>query len=200
MSTASRKEMTRLLDRVSKGDEAAANVLMPLVYDELRALAQSYLMRERVGHTLEATALVNEAYLRLVDQKDADWQDRTHFFCMAAEMIRRILVDHARARAAMKRGGGRQRLTLSEGMELAQHADDEGIDILALEEAMNELAKHNKRQARVVELRFFGGLNVEETAAVLNISERTVKADWRFARAWLRRVISPDASRSENDA
>lgn len=194
MSTVSRKEMTRLLDRVTQGDAAAADVLMPLVYDELRALAQSFLMRERAGHTLEATALVNEAYLRLVDQNNADWQDRTHFFCMAAEMIRRILVDHARARATAKRGGGRQRLTLSEGVELVPDEDEDGIDILALEEAMNKLTEHNERQARVVELRFFGGLTVEETASVLNVSERTVKADWRFARAWLRRVINPDAA------
>lgn len=194
MSTVSRKEMTRLLDRVTQGDAAAADVLMPLVYDELRALAQSFLMRERAGHTLEATALVNEAYLRLVDQNNADWQDRTHFFCMAAEMIRRILVDHARARATAKRGGGRQRLTLSEGVELVPDENEDGIDILALEEAMNKLTEHNERQARVVELRFFGGLTVEETASVLNVSERTVKADWRFARAWLRRVINPDAA------
>lgn len=193
MSTVSRKEMTRLLDRVTRGDAAAADALMPLVYNELRALAQSYLLRERADHTLEATALVHEAYIRLVDQRQADWQDRTHFFCMAAEMIRRILVDHARGRAAAKRGGGRRRLTLSEGVDLADN-DEEGIDLLALEDAMNELAKHNKRQARVVELRFFGGLSVEETAVALKVSERTVKADWRFARAWLRRAIGTDTA------
>jgi RNA polymerase sigma-70 factor, ECF subfamily len=188
LSTASRKQTTELLDQARRGDRAAADVLMPLVYNELRALAQSYLANERAGHTMQATALVNEAYLRMVDQTRVDWQDRTHFFCIAAEMIRRILVDHARARSAIKRGGGRNRVTLSEGAELLDD-HEEGIDLIALDTAMNELARHNERQARVVELRFFGGMTVEQTAAALNVSERTVKADWRFARAWLHRAI-----------
>jgi len=155
---------------------------MPLVYEELRALAESYLKRERPGHTLQATALVHEAYMRLVKQEDVDWQNRAHFFAVAAQAIRRILVDHARGHQSAKRGGDRKRVQLEQDLALSEP----DFDLLALDEALQELAGLNERQARIVELRFFGGLSLKEVAEYLGFSSRTIDGDWHMARAWLR--------------
>jgi RNA polymerase sigma factor (TIGR02999 family) len=179
-------DVTRILQRASCGDDSAVRKLMPLVYDELRALAESYLQRERPDHTLQATALVHEAYMRLIRQEEVEWQNRAHFFGVAAQAIRRILVDHARGHLRAKRGGQRHRVKLEEDVALARHGD---LDLLALDEALEKLAEFNTRAARVVELRFFGGLSREETADYLGISLRTVGDDWRLARAWLRREL-----------
>lgn len=181
-------QTTELLLAVARGGRSAANALLPLVYDELRGLAEHYMRRERPGHTLQPTALVNEAYLRLIDQSRVDWKSRAHFFGVAAEMIRRILVDHARKRAAIKRGGGAAKATSSEA--LADVGSDR-VDLLALDEALEKLRELDERRSQVVELRFFGGLSVEETAHVLGVSPRTVKGDWHLARAWLRNHLSP---------
>jgi RNA polymerase sigma factor (TIGR02999 family) len=174
---------TQLLIEAGRGDGRAADALMPLVYDQLRALASHAMRREQAGHTLQPTAIAHEAYMRLVDQHRVDWQGRAHFFAVAAEMVRRILVDHARRRGRLKRGGNAQREPLSVAMNGAAGAD---ADLLDLDAALEELAALDARQARVVELRFFGGLTVEETAHVLEVSPRTVKGDWTVARAWLR--------------
>ncbi len=165
----------------------AMDELMPLVYDELRRLAQSYLRNERPGHTLQGTALVHEAYLRLIDQKQVQWQNRTHFFALAAQMIRRILVDHARAHKAGKRGAGAPKLSLDEVMGVAGTRD---LDLVALDDALAELAKIDPDQCRIVELRFFGGLSIEETADVVGVSTATVNREWSAARAWLFREMS----------
>jgi RNA polymerase sigma factor (TIGR02999 family) len=180
--------VTQLLVEWGEGDEAALDKLMPLVYAELRRLANNYLRRERVNHTLQPTALVNEAYLRLIDQKNARWQNRAQFFGVAAQLMRRILVDHARLHNAAKRGGSQQhRLSLTD----ADHfVDKPEIDLLALHEALNELATIDPQQGRIVELRFFGGLSIEETAEVLGIGHATVERDWKMARAWLRRALA----------
>ncbi|HEX7728662.1 MAG TPA: sigma-70 family RNA polymerase sigma factor [Terracidiphilus sp.] len=175
---------TALLVRWKNGDRNALNQLLPLVYDELRRLARSYLRRERSQHTLQSTALVHEAYLRLVDQ-NVDWQSRAHFFGIAAQMMRRILVDHARARHAAKRGDG-LKVTLDEGMALAEA---QSLDVLALDRALNELAKVDEQQGKVVELRYFAGLSIEETAEAMSISAATVKREWTMAKAWLARAI-----------
>jgi RNA polymerase sigma factor (TIGR02999 family) len=175
---------TRLLLRWNGGDRNALDELLPLVYDELRRLANSYLRRERVQHTLQSTALVHEAYLRLVDQSVA-WQNRAHFFGIAAQMMRRILVDHARARQAAKRGDGLQ-VTLDEGMAIAEARN---LDILALDRALQSLSQLDEQQGKVVELRFFAGLSIEETAEVLSISTATVKREWVMAKAWLAREM-----------
>ena len=180
--------VTQLLIDWSNGDQAALDRLMPVVYDELRRLASNYLRRERAGHTLQPTALVNEAYLRLVDQRKARWQNRAQFFGVAAQLMRRILVDHARVRQAQKRGGSdQQQLSLSQADRIAAHAE---VDLLALHEALNQLAVIDPQQARVVELKFFGGLTIEETAEVIGISHATVERDWTMARAWLRRELA----------
>lgn len=196
MSASQSPDVTRWLDDLGRGDVSVVNRLMAVVYEELRPLAQACLQRERPDHTLEATALVHEAYLRLVDQSRVEWQGRAHFFAIAAEVIRRVLVDHARSRQALKRGGGAHRLTLSESAILVD--EPLGVELLTLDEALHNLAKLNRRQSRVVELRFFGGLSVEETAMVLKVSSRTVKDDWRFARAWLRRAIGGDNNGSRD--
>jgi RNA polymerase sigma-70 factor (ECF subfamily) len=160
---------------------------MPLVYGELRRLAGNYLRRERQGHSLQPTALVNEAYLRLVDQKNARWQNREQFLGIAAQLMRRVLVDHARLRQAEKRGGAnQQRLSMTSAERLAEQPE---VDLLALHEALNELATMDPQQSRIVELRFFGGLSIDETASVLDISHATVERDWKMARAWLRRQL-----------
>lgn len=159
---------------------------MPLVYDELRRLANHYLRQERSDHTLQPTALVHEAYLKLIDQSRVDWQNRAHFFGVAAQSMRRILVDHARSHRASKRGGVQQKLALDEAVDYSQPRD---IDLLALDDALNLLAKLDERQSQVVELRFFGGLTIEETAAALGVSPATVKVDWSMAKAWLHREI-----------
>lgn len=168
------------------GDQAALDKLMPLVYDELRRLANNYLRREAAGHTLQPTALVNEAYLRLVGQK-TNWQNRAHFFAISAKLMRRILVDHARQRQAVKRGGSeQQRISITSAETIMKQP---AIDLLALNEALDELARMDPQQGRIVELKFFGGLSIEETAEVLGISHATVERDWKVARAWLRRQL-----------
>ncbi len=179
--------VTELLVAWGRGDEGALAVLTPLVHQELHRLAARYMAGERPGHVLQATALVNEAYLRLVDSKGVRWQNRAHFFAMAARIMRRILVDHARARARVKRGGAPLHVSLSEAEQLPL---DTSSDLVALDEALSTLEGLHARQSRVVELRFFGGLDLEETAHVLNVSVGTVRRDWSLARAWLYRELS----------
>jgi len=179
--------VTQLLVDWSKGDQKALDKLMPLVYSELRRLASNYLRRERQGHTLQPTALVNEAYLKLIDQRNAKWQNRAQFFGVSAQLMRRILVDHARAHQAGKRGGSdQQRLSITSAERFVQKPE---IDLLALHEALEELATLDSQQERIVELRFFGGLSIEETAEVLGVGHATVERDWKMARAWLRRAL-----------
>jgi RNA polymerase sigma-70 factor (ECF subfamily) len=187
MTSHDEKDVTRLLKAWSGGDQAALDALMPVVYAEVRRLAQSYLRRERPDHTLQPTALVNEAYLRLVDQRDVAWNSRSHFFGIAAQIMRRILVDHARARRANKRGSGLVPVVFDEALEVAQAQD---LDVVALDDALKTLAELDARQARVVELRFFGGLSIEETAEVMALSPATVKREWTAARLWLKRELS----------
>lgn len=180
--------VTQLLVRWGDGDQAALDELMPLVQRELHRLAKNYLRRERVNHTLQPTALVNEAYLKLVDQNNARWQNRAQFFGVAAQLMRRILVDHARSHQAQKRGGSdQQRLSLT---NVESATDGPNLDLLALHEALNELAEIDPQQSRIVELKFFGGLSIEETSEVLGIGHATVERDWKMARAWLRRKLS----------
>ena len=176
-------EITRWLHEWSSGKENALDVLIPVVYAELHRQASNYLRRERVGHTLQATALINEAYLKLIDQRDVNWQNRAHFFGIAAQAMRRILVDHARARHRNKRGGDAENLPL-EAADFATSGDG-SVDLIELDEALTRLALLDERQARIVELRFFSWLNVEETAEALGISKATVKNEWRTAKAWL---------------
>ena len=168
------------------GNREAFDKLVPIVYDELRRQAARYLKHERQGHTLQTTALVHEAYVRLIDQVGVRWQNRAHFYAIAAELMRRILVDHARKRNAAKRGGDAVKVTLNEDLKASAEPN---VDLIAVDEALTKLATLDRQQARVVELRFFGGLNVEETAEVLGISDRTVKRDWSVARAWIRREL-----------
>ncbi len=182
-------EVTRLLLDVGRGDDSAASRLLPLVYDELHALAEAYLRRERPGHTLQPTALVNEAYLRLVDRDDVGEGDRERFLRIAAQAMRRVLVDHARGRQAAKRGGGSggwERVTLDEAVA---PSGCETVDLVALNDAMDRLAEKKARLSEVVELRFFGGLSIDETARVLGVSDTTVDNDWFVARAWLAREL-----------
>ncbi len=179
--------VTQLLHDWSDGDREALDKLIPVVYEELRRQAARYLQRERPGHTLQTTALIHEAYLRLIDQKNVQWQNRAHFFGIAAQMMRRILVDHARGRQAAKRGGSDIKLPLEEGMIVSEGKE---VDLVALDEALDRLTVIDPQQSRVVELRFFSGLSVEETAEVLGVSPRTVKRDWNVAKAWMRREIS----------
>lgn len=178
---------TAILCELAAGDDRAADRLLPLIYDELRGLAADYLRNERPNHTLQPTALVHEVYLRLIDQEQTDWKNRAHFFALAAEMIRRVLVDHARAKQAAKRGGDRERVSLEDADQRVEHQ----VDLLTLDELLEELDTLSERQRRVVELRFFGGLTVKDTAHVLGISTPTVKADWRLARAWLGTRLKP---------
>lgn len=174
--------VTNLLKAWQEGDRSALDRLMPLVHSELRRIAGRAMRRERPNHSLQPTALVNEAYLRLVDQKSAQWRDRAHFLAIAAEMMRRVLVDHARGRRAEKRGGGTQKITLDTG---ADRAPERELDVARLDDALQALATFDPQQARVVELRYFGGLTIAETAEVMGISPATVKRDWTTARAWL---------------
>ncbi|MBL8294014.1 MAG: sigma-70 family RNA polymerase sigma factor [Bryobacterales bacterium] len=180
-------DVTQLLVDYSNGKREALDVLTPLVYGELRNLAARYLRRERSDHTLQSTALVHEAYLRLIDQNQVRWQNRAHFFGVAAQMIRRILVDHARTKHAQKRGGNAQKLSLDEAIGLPEQRD---LDIIALDDALKLLAELDAQQSKVIELRFFGGLSIEETAEALGISPATVKREWVTARAWLLRQLS----------
>ena len=175
-------DVTGLLADLSAGNDRALDELLPIVYGELRRQAARHLRRERGGHTLQPTALVNEAFLRLVEQRDVQWQNRAHFFAIAAQAMRRILVDHARAHRRLKRGGDQARVTLDVAVIAAE---SRAIDLQALDEALERLAALDERQARVVELRFFGGLSVPETAEVLQISAATVKREWSMAKAWL---------------
>lgn len=175
-------QITELLAEWSGGNQAALDELYPLVYDELHRLARRYMSRERKGHTLQTTALINEAYVRLVDQRNVQWANRSHFFAISAQIMRRILIDHARRHAYAKRGGGAQQVSLDETAALAL---DDLSELLRLDEALKSLAELDLRRSRVVELRYFGGLNNEEIAGVLNISENTVIRDWNMARAWL---------------
>ena len=180
-------DVTRLLRLWSAGDQQALNDLMPAVYTEVRKLARSYLRRERPDHTLQPTALVNEAYMRLIDQRQVQWNNRAHFFGIAAQMMRRVLVDHARSRKADKRGSGEVPVVLDEALEIAAKAQN--LDVVAVDEALEALAALDERQARIVELRFFGGLSIEETAEVIQLSPATVKREWAAARLWLRREL-----------
>jgi len=180
-------DLTALLHAWRKGDEAARDRLMGLVYDELRRLAAGYLRRERTGHTLQPTALVHEAYLQLIDQSQVSWESRAHFFGAAARLMRRILVDYARAHNAEKRGGGEERLELNEAIGVPAQKD---VNLLALDDALSELARIDPQQSQIVELRYFGGLSIDETATVLSISPATVKREWSMAKVWLYRQIS----------
>ena len=188
MTPPSAEDVTRCLGRLSDGHSSAAAELMPLVYEELRNLAAAHLARERPDHTLQPTALVNEAYLKLVKQTEAQWKGRAHFFAVAAQAIRRILIDHARKHRAAKRGAARQ-VTLADSFESFGAPE---IELIALNDALERLAEVDERQGRVVELRFFGGMSVANVAQVLGVSEGTVKGDWRFARAWLQRELGSE--------
>jgi len=175
-------EITRILKSWSGGNREAVDDLMPLVYDELHKVAAQYLRRQRPDHTLQPTALVNEAYLKLIDITGVNWQDRAHFFAFASQTMRHILVDYARAQAREKRGGAARKLSLDEAVSYSTETE---VDLLSLDEALRELAALDDQQGKIVELRFFGGLTIEETAVVLRISPATVKREWRIAKAWL---------------
>jgi RNA polymerase sigma factor (TIGR02999 family) len=181
------QEVTQLLRDWRGGDTTAFDQLMPLVYAELRQIAQRYMNRERASHTLQTTALVNEAYLRLLDQQAVPWQNRAHFFAVAAQIMRHLLVDHARARGFAKRGGQAQQIELSDDCAVSAAP---AVELLALDEALHKLHTHDPRKARIVELRYFGGLSVEETAEVLGIADITVKREWLKAKAWLYRELN----------
>jgi RNA polymerase sigma factor (TIGR02999 family) len=183
---------TELLLAWGRGDARAFDQLVPLVHDELRRLARRYMARERPGHTLQATALVNEAYLRLIEVRQVQWQNRAHFFAMSARTMRRILVEFARARGNEKRGGDIKKVSLDEALVVTK---EPGQDLVALDDALTELAKVHRRKSRVVELRFFGGLSIEETAEALHVSVDTVKRDWRFAKLWLVRELKGERPR-----
>ncbi len=187
MTASSPNKVTQLLLDWSEGDKAALDKLMPLVHEELRRLAHHYMGRERPGHTLQTTALVNEAYLRLIDQRSVHWQNRTHFFGIASQLMRRILVDHARARNYAKRGGGAHQVSLDEAMVVSP---ERAADVVALDDALSALAEIDERKRQIVEMRFFGGLSIEETAEVLGVSPGTVMRDWTLAKAWLHREIN----------
>ncbi len=183
MSDTSTHELTQMLIQLSEGKSQVVDDILPLIYDELRSLASNYLRRERSDHTLQPTALVHEAYLKLIDQTQVKWQNRAHFFGIAANIMRRILVDHARKHGADKRGGAAEKLPLEE--EILIVSEGKSAELLALDEALKNLAKVDEMKSKIVELRYFGGLSVEETAEVLGVSEITVKRHWRMAKAWL---------------
>ena len=180
------QDVTQLLVKWRDGDEAALQQLVPIVHEELRRLARRQMAGERPGHTLQPTALVNEAYLRLVNLKQMDWQNRAHFFAMGARLMRRILVDFARSRGYQKRGAGATQVSFTEALDVA---DGQPTDVVALNDALEALADVDARKSRVVELRFFGGLSVEETAEVLSVSRETIRRDWTFAKMWLLRHL-----------
>ena len=185
-------QVTRLLLAWGQGEQTALEKLIPLVHAELRRMARRYMARERTGHTLQTTALVNEAFLKLVDSRQVNWQNRTHFFAISAQLMRRILVDYARARGYQKRGGGAQKVTLDEALI---GTPERGQDLVALDDALKALAEVDLRKSKVVELRFFGGLSVEETAEVLKVSQDTILRDWRLAKSWLRREVGKAGNR-----
>jgi RNA polymerase sigma-70 factor (ECF subfamily) len=182
-------DITQLLLAWRNGDPSALEQLMPAVYDELRLIANRYMRQQRPGHTLQTTALVNEAYLKLIDSSRVNWQNRTHFFAISAQLMRRILVDFARAKNSLKRGGERVQVTLDEQIEAPA---EKGLDLVALDEALQELARMNERQSQIVELRYFGGLSEEEIAETLKVSTRTVRRDWNIARVWLFRRMKDE--------
>ena len=188
-ASASQQEVTQLLVAWGNGSQEALEKLIPLVYEELRRLAHHYMRRERPGHTLQTTALVNEVYFRLVDQRHIHLQNRAHFLAISAQLMRRILVDHARSHQYAKRGGGAHTVSLDEATVVAE---EQGANLVALDDALLELAAIDERKSRIVELRFFGGLSVEETATALKLSPRTVMREWSMAKAWLYRSISND--------
>ena len=190
MAVPSPKEVTRLLVDWGNGDQAALDELIPLVYDELRRLARRYMRREYQNHTLQTSALVNEAYLRLIDQNSVQWQNRAHFFGVSAQLMRRILVDHARSRSRAKRGGGAQIVSLVEQAVIPNEVEE----VIALDDALKNLAEMDPRKSQIVEMKFFGGLTTEEVAEVLKVTPRTVEREWRKARAWLNRAITKGAT------
>ena len=194
MQSSSPQEITRLLVAWGDGDRSALEELTPLVHSELHRLAHHYMGRERPGHTLQTSALVNEAYVRLIDWKNVRWQNRAHFFAVSAQLMRRILVDFARDRQYLKRGGGALRVTLGEAEALPV---ERGADLVALDEALDALAEADQRKAQVVEMRFFGGLSVEEVAEVLKVSKETVMRDWRLAKVWLLRELDKAVTSDE---
>lgn len=197
MSDDVRARVTEIVSALERGellDGATAEELMPLVYDQLRRLARAYMSRETPGHTLQPTALVHEAYLRMVDSTKISWQGRTHFFAVGARVMRRLLIDHARGRGRVKRGADWQRVTFSEMLPHLKQREIDLDQLLALNEALDRLAELDERQARVVELRFFGGLSAPEAAAVLGVSLRTVEGDWTHARAWLKRELARETT------
>lgn len=181
-------QITQLLKKWSEGNQEILDKLMPLVYEELRRQASRYLRRERSNHTLQTTALIHEAYLKLVDQKEVEWQSRAHFFAIAAQAMRRILVDYARERHRDKRGGNAENLPIEDALMIS--SKEKSVDLVALDEALTRLAEFDERQARVVELRYFSGLSIEETADVLGVSNVTVRRDWNMAKAWLHQQIT----------
>ena len=180
-----KNDVTVLLNRISDGSQTAAGKLLELVYPDLRRLAGAYMQNERSDHTLQATALVHEAYIRLVDWENVSWQNRAHFFSVASEVMRKVLVDHARAKKTQKRDGG-QKILIDEAVSLPEAGQ---VDLMALNEALEALEKIDQRQAKIVELRFFGGLSIEETAYILGVSETTVRREWTFAKAWFQREL-----------
>jgi RNA polymerase sigma factor (TIGR02999 family) len=186
MPTRSPEKVSQLLQEWSDGDRQALDKLVPVVYQELRRLAHHYMKRERVGHTLQTTAVVNEAYMRLVNYKRMHWKNRVHFFAVAAQVMRRILVEHARSRDYAKRGGGTQKVSLD---DVAVVSGERSAEVIAVDDALTELETWDARKCRIVELRFFGGLTIEETAEALKISSTTVEREWRSAKAWLHRAI-----------
>jgi len=186
VSTQQSQQVTRLLHDWSRGNKAALDQLMPVVYQELRKLASSYLKGERSDHTLQATALIHEAYLRLIDQSMPQWESRAHFFGVAARLMRQILVDHARSRAAVRRGGDQQRISIDDALLFSE---DQAAELMAFDEALNRLSALDERKCRIIEMRSFGGMSVEETAEALAVSVPTIKREMRLARAWLRREL-----------
>ncbi len=196
MTTVSSDDLTGLLIEWQQGDRAALDKLTPLVYDEIRRIAHRYVQREREGHTLQTTALVNEAYLRLASQQQINWQNRTHFFAVTAQVMRHILIDYARRRQYVKHGGEAQRVPFDAALATEAAvlmSQPRAAELLALNEALDELAKLDPRKSRVVELRYFGGLNLAETAEVLEISPMTVRRDWRAAKAWLYKAVNRES-------
>ncbi|MDQ3711552.1 MAG: sigma-70 family RNA polymerase sigma factor [Acidobacteriota bacterium] len=184
----SSQQITQLLKEWSDGNRASLDELMPLVYEELRRQASRFLRKERSAHTLQPTALINEAYLKLIDQRDVRWQNRAHFYAIAAQAMRRILVDYAKTRNREKRGGSAENLPLNAAFQIS--SPEKGVDLIALDEALSRLAKFDARQARIVELRYFSGMSIDETADILGVSNATVRCDWNMAKAWLLQEIT----------
>jgi RNA polymerase sigma factor (TIGR02999 family) len=195
VTSSSQEEISLLLRAWCGGSNAALDKLMPLVYEELRRIAHRHMVRERAGHTLQTTALVNEAYLRLVDARQVQWRDRAHFFALSAQLMRRILVDHARSRSRLKRGGSGQRVPLDESSAVPVA---KGTNLVELDDALSSLAAVDARKAKVVELRYFGGLSVKETAEALDVSAGTVMSDWKLAKVWLLRQLDRSGKQHES--